>query len=100
LDVDDDVELGQIHQRSVLQTRGGGNDMRLSLSIMHEMNNFDAVKERRRIGDETTMTTPPHCLRAHDRGPESSSLGEQTDESGTECGGLHVVGVATKRWVA
>ena len=74
--------------------------MRPSFPIMHEMKNIDAGKERGRIGDETTMTPPPHRFRAHDHGRGSSGVGDQTDEGGPERGGLHVVGVATKRWLA
>src|SRR5260370_40276960 len=74
--------------------------MRLGLFCVENVNDFNAPRFEI-IRNQRAMTTPPDRFRAYDRG-RSRFLGK-IDKSGdavTKLLGLHVIGVATERFVA
>jgi hypothetical protein len=68
--------------------------------VEQQMLDIDAVQERCGIGDQSSMTPPPHGFRTHDPHASIHRLCQQAIEGISELVGLDVVGVRAKRRVA
>ena len=92
--------LERITQLAIHNSRRRGERMRLGLFHVENVNDFNFARFQV-IRDERAMTTPPDRFGAHYRG-RSRFLGK-IDKSGdavTKLLRLHVIGVATERFVA